>query len=93
MKDVLEQACPLTAENRISLYWPEVAVGRIRNKNLDLPFSLGIVGVAVWVDLSRDLVGSLLPARISYVLHIEQRRRGDCFYRAQQYFLRRFIQL
>lgn len=49
MEDALKQTSPLATHDRIAYYRLEVAVGSGTSKYHDLPFTLGIIGIPVWV--------------------------------------------
>src|SRR5579871_207608 len=91
VKNVLEQAGALSAQDRIAGYWLEVAIRRLGPKNFDLPFSFGIVGVAVGINLRCKIIDVLLATR--RILEIEQRGSSHSFRGLHQYLFRSFIQI
>src|ERR1019366_7590286 len=56
VKDVLEKAGALATQNGIALYRLEIAIGGVRREDLHLPLAFGIVGVAVRINFSGEIV-------------------------------------
>ena len=77
IEDVLEEAGALSAQDGIACHRLEIAIGRIAKKHFYLPLAFGIVGVAMRVNFSGEIVDVLFPNR--RLLQIKQSRSGDSF--------------
>ena len=76
MKHILKKAGTLAAHDGVAGYRLKVAVGRIGGEDLDLPFAIGIVGVARRINLRGQEVHPVGTGANS-MLEVEQRRRGS----------------
>src|SRR5271166_3162544 len=91
IENVLKEAGALSAQDWIACHRLEVAIGRIANKHFDLPLTFGIVGVAMRVDFSGEVVDVFFPSR--RLLQIKQSRSGDSFRVLYQQLLRSFVEI
>src|SRR5207245_9908849 len=74
MENVLEEAGALPRHCRIALNRLKVTIRTVAEEDLDLPLTLGIVGVAVRIDFCSEIVNSgAFAFGVICILQIERR--------------------
>src|SRR5439155_26778463 len=78
VENVLEEASPLSAHDRISLHWLEVTIRRCCSEYLDQPFAFRIRCIAVRINLGRQIIHArAFSFGILSILQVEQGGRSD----------------
>ena len=94
MENVLEEAGALPRHCRIALNRLKVTIRTVAEEDLDLPLTLGIVGVAVRIDFCSEIVNSgAFAFGVLCLLQIEQRRSCHRGTRFQQHLFGCLIQV